>query len=185
MSAPTVATALPGVPQMPVTLSEMDTARFANFAQNRSDAINAAKAGAGSSQDVATLASVLAGGETTIAPMSLIGEWRCRTLKLGGGFGALTIYSYFNCRIFKEGNSLIFQKTSGSQRTRGALYRVSDTRYAYVGAGTVNDNPPIRYGEKESEDQVAYLVQVNAKRLRLEFPKPFYESDFNIIDLVR
>jgi hypothetical protein len=171
--------------QLPMTLSDKDNIRFANFAQNRAEAISKAKASPDSPRDAATLASVLEGAETPIASSSLIGEWRCRTVKLGGNFGSLTIYDYFKCRILREGNSLIFQKTSGSQRTRGTLYPVTNMRYAYVGAGTVNDDPPIPYGAKASEDQVAYLVQVDAKRLRLEFPKPFYESDFDIVELVR
>jgi len=169
---------------LPVALSGPDKVRFSNFEQNRADAIREAKSKADSPHDVAALEAVLAGGEVPITPSSLIGEWRCRTLKLGGNL-PLTIYDYFKCRIARDGSSLIFQKASGSQRTSGTFYRVSDTRYAYLGAGTVNDDPMIPYGAKPTEDEVAYLVQVSAKRLRLEFPKPHYESNFDIIDLVR
>ena len=43
--------------------------------------------------------------------------------------------------------------------------------------------PPIEYGAKPKEDQVAYLVRAGAIRLRLEFPMPHYESHFDIMEL--
>ena len=53
-----------------------------------------------------------------------------------------------------QGN-LVFRKTSGSQRTSGGLFRLSPERFAYVGAGTVNDDPIRSYGADPMEDQVA------------------------------
>jgi hypothetical protein len=170
---------------LPVKLSAKDLARFAGFDGNRATAIAAAKATTDREElnYLNDLAAVLAGNEMPITQQDIVGDWRCRTLKLGGGLGSLTIYAFFRCRISAQGDALIFQKISGSQRTRGALYRVSNTRYVYVGAGTVNEDQPFPYGTKPDADEVAYLIRVGANRLRLEFPKPSYESDFDIMDL--
>jgi hypothetical protein len=173
------------MPSLPAQVLADDRVRFASFDQVRADAIAQATKEAGSKAELDDLTSVLSGSAIPINAKALIGDWRCRTLKLGGGLSGLVIYGFFKCNISAQGDALIFQKVSGSQRTRGNLYRLSDTRYAYLGAGTVNDDPPIAYGSAPQEDEVAYLVQVAPNRLRLEFPKPHYESDFDIIDLRR
>jgi Domain of unknown function (DUF4893)/TIR domain len=173
------------IPNLPAQTLADDRARLLSFDQARADAITQATKGADNKTDLDDLTSVLAGAAIPINAKALTGDWRCRTLKLGGGLNALVIYGFFKCNISAQGDALIFQKVSGSQRTRGNLYRLSDTRYVYLGAGTVNDDPPIAYGSAPQEDEVAYLVQVAPNRLRLEFPKPHYESDFDIIDLRR
>jgi hypothetical protein len=173
-----------GAADLPAFLSETDRDRLENFAANRSAAIAEAQGGASESfakelaQDRKTLAGVLAGDAQEIGEADILGAWRCRTLKLGGNL-PLVAYPYFQCRIAREQGKLIFQKTSGSQLTKGQLLKAQADGYVYVGATNGN------YGEKEQENEVAYLFKVGAKRLRLEFPKPHYESEFNIMELVR
>jgi hypothetical protein len=171
------------IEKLPVTLSQTDVQRFSRFEDNRKSAIHEAEQG-GDPAERPVLRKVLAGEPQAIADRELIGEWRCRTLKLGGNL-PLVIYGFFKCRIFEENGALILQKTTGSQRTRGALHRIAPDRFAYIGAGTVNDDPARAYGDAAQEDEVALLVKAAPARLRLEFPAPHYESHFNIIELIR
>lgn len=170
-------------PNLPPQLLPADLKRFAAFDQTRAAAIAQAEKGADSKSDLDDLMTVLGGNARPITVNSLLGNWRCRTLKLGGSLSSLTIYTNFKCNISAQGNALIFQKVSGSQRTRGNLYRISDTRYVYVGAGSYNDDPPNAYGATPDMDEVAYLEQVAPNRLRMEFPKPHFESDLDIMEL--
>ena len=171
------------IEKLTVPLSQTDVQRFSRFDENRKEAVHEAEQG-GDSADHPALLKVLAGQPQAIADKELIGEWRCRTLKLGGNL-PLVIYGFFKCRIFEENGALILQKTTGSQRTRGALHRIAADRFAYIGAGTVNDDPVRAYGDDAQEDEVALLVKAAPARLRLEFPAPHYESLFDIIELVR
>ena len=118
----------------------------------------------------------------------ILGRWKCRTAKLGGKGPVLVVYGQFSCRITRERGALAFQKTSGSQRTKGILTRGSpptSSRLEYAGTGTYNDDKPLAYGADPRRDEVGLLFKVGPRRLRLEFPKPQFESDFNIIELTR
>jgi hypothetical protein len=115
-----------------------------------------------------------------ISESDLKGEWRCRSAQLGDG---LYIYDFFKCRIFMAQGKLVFQKTSGSQRTRGELFRLMSDRFVYAGASTVNDDPIRLYGADPGADEVAILVKVSRNRLRLEFPTNY--SNLDILELVR
>jgi len=180
-------TAAPAAPALPpdlaVQLAARDLARLRGFDANRATAIAEAMDNATSPAERNRLKAALAGRELPVTAKDLVRDWRCRTIKMGGSTLPLVIYESFRCRIAIDARGLTFRKTTGSQRTQGRLYRASDSRYLYVGASSVNDDPPVAYGTAESEDQVAWLVRPDANRLRLEFPQPFYESHFDIIEL--
>jgi hypothetical protein len=167
-------------PSLPVQLAAKDLALLAGFDDNRASAIAEATKKADSQKDRDDLAAVLSGSATPMTPKDLAGEWRCRSLQMSDL--GLFIYPFFKCRISGGGDSLALQKTTGSQRTQGKLYRLSEARYLYVGANTVNDDPPIAYGTKPDNDDVAYLVRVGANRLRLEFPRGG-DAGFEILEL--
>jgi hypothetical protein len=139
---------------LPVKLSATDVRRFSEFDTTRRAALAEPFAG-GDASDMADLKKVLAHDPQLIRDGDLTGEWRCRTFKLGGIL-ALTPYGFVRCRIFMEQGELVFQKTSGSQRTRGGLYRLTADRFAYVGASTVNDDPIRLYGASSREDQIRW-----------------------------
>ncbi len=167
-------------PSLPVQLAAKDQALLAGFDDNRASAIAESTKKADSQKDRDDLAAVLSGNPMPVTPKDLAGEWRCRSFQMSDL--GLFIYPFFKCRISGGGDSLTFQKTTGSQRTQGKLYRLSETRYLYVGASTVNDEPPVAYGTNPENDDVAYLVRVGANRLRLEFPREG-RSGFEILEL--
>ena len=169
----------------PLTLADRD--RLTQFDTNRMAAVADAMT-ATDKRDTAVLTAMLEGNPIPVMRGSLTGAWTCRTAKLGGSDTLkLVVYQTFKCVIRRESGALVLQKTTGSQRTKGVLYPAPDKpdRLIFAGAGTVNDEPPLSYGKIERQDEVGYLFQISPRRLRLELPRPQFESDFNIIELTR
>ena len=170
-----------------VVLSKMtkdDKARLDNFDATRAKAITEART-TGSRQDIAVLDKVLAGKPLELRDSNLVGDWRCRAIKLGGMAPQLVVYGWFKCRIFEDGAGLWLDKITGSQRTRGLLYDDGDTRMIYLGKLHYGYEKPGTYGQDPTRNQVAYAFRVGPKRMRLEFPAPQYESLLDIMELER
>ncbi|MBZ9935355.1 DUF4893 domain-containing protein [Mesorhizobium sp. BR1-1-16] len=165
------------------TLTSADKARLASFDKARSDAVAEARAG-GSKQDLATLDDVLAGGPKPILGVDIRGNYRCRTIKLGGNL-PLTIYGWFKCRIDEDDIGYRLVKTSGSQRLSGHFIDDSEKRLLFYGAGHYADEKPRAYKSDPDRDMVGYFVKADAKRYRLELPLPKVESTFDIIEMER
>jgi hypothetical protein len=169
-------------------LSADDRQRLESFDSVRGEAIGAAR----ESDDKAALAAldaILSGKPEPIrGATDLAGDWRCRVAKLGGSDTLpLVIYDWFRCRITDDGAGLRLDKISGSQRTAGTFYDDADAeRLTYVGASYYgHEGKPKPYGADAERDQVGYLVRVGRDRLRLEFPSPRRESQFDIMELER
>jgi hypothetical protein len=170
--------------ELPAILTQADKDKLAAFEKNKAAAVNEARA-RGAASDVKVLDAALAGKPMPVdGSFDATGKWRCRTMKLGGGL-PLVVYPRFRCEISDDGSGWFLKKLSGSQRTQGRFYTESDTRMVYVGAGTVNDDPPRKYGDDANENQVAVVERLDRNRLVLQFPDPYYESDFDIMVLER
>ena len=163
------------------TITKDDKARLENFDATRAKAIAEARA-EGSAQDLAVLDRVLAGKPLDLRNAGLDGDWRCRTIKLGGMAPKLVVYGWFKCRIHQDDAGLWLDKTTGSQRTHGQFYDDGDTRMIYLGKLHYGYEKPGRYGQDPTRNQVAYAFRVGPKRLRLEFPAPQYESLLDIME---
>ncbi len=164
-------------------LTATDKARLAGFDAARAKAIAEARAG-GSAADLATLDAVLAGAPQNILGTDIRGDYRCRTIKLGGTL-PLTIYGWFKCRIDEDDLGYRLVKTTGSQRFSGHFIDESEKRLLFWGAGHYGDEKPRAYKADADRDMVGYLVKAAAKRYRLELPLPKFESTFDIIELER
>jgi hypothetical protein len=167
----------------PGDLSTFDQRRLERFGTARQEAVAAARAG-GKPAEVAVLNEVLKGEAVSLPPQRMAGEWRCRTLKLGGT-PPLTIYADFKCRITDDAEGLRLDKLTGSQRTGGIFYDLGEKRLGYAGAEAWAAERPLRYGLDMQRDQVGYLVPLSADRMRLELPLPLRESRFDILELRR
>ena len=171
---------------LPGRLSADDRQRLEAFDSVRGEAIGAAR----ESDDKAALATldrILSGRPEAIrGATDLAGDWRCRVAKLGGNL-PLVVYDWFRCRITDDAAGLRLDKVSGSQRTAGTFYDDADAeRLTYVGALYYGyEGKPKAYGSDAERDQVGYLVRVGRDRLRLEFPSPRLESQFDIMELER
>jgi len=162
-------------------MADKETRILAEFDARRNAAIAAAT---GVSDAVASgvLGQVLAGDALSFDDgYDPTGDWRCRYLKLGGN-PALTVYDWFSCRIFDDGASWVIQKTGGSQRSKGRLYRLTADRLLYLGALHYADEAPIWFGDDTSRNQMALLSRLDDRRMRLEFPAPLGGSDFDILE---
>lgn len=145
----------------------------------------------GSRGDVDLLQEALSGLAIPALRTSLEGDWKCRTIKMGGLVG-LTTYAPFNCRFTADGNGFIFEKLTGSQRTIGRV-AIQDGQMIYVGVGYVADATPTPYadlpdgdwGDGEQQPQVAVVEQSDGDRARLMFPAPTVESLFDLLYLTR
>ncbi len=164
-------------------LTPADQARLAQFEDNRRQALQQARS-SGASDDWRLLEQALAGDELPFKAADLRGRWACRSFKLGGTL-ALAVYRPFQCEIVADGQGYRLAKINGSQRTAGRLV-IQDERHAiYWGVLTVTGQKAVPYGRDAQRDQVARVVRTKPDHLRLEFPRPTYEADFEILDLTR
>lgn len=168
---------------LPKLLTPFDKARLEAVDTTVAAALAEARSG-GSPADVAVLDQALAGTPLDIAGYDMSGNWKCRTIKAGGAL-PLTVYPWFACRISDDGAGARLEKLTGSQRTQGAFYTLSDTRLAYLGAGYVAAEAPRRYGQDAKQDQVAIAERRGKNRIVLLFPAPHYESKLDILVLER
>ncbi|TKW66900.1 MAG: DUF4893 domain-containing protein [Paracoccus denitrificans] len=197
VSALTVCLALPVYAQQAQTLEDGtpvrpdDADRMANFGLHFGGALRVALA-QGTPDDVAALTQSLSGAGMPAGQAldTLQGQWKCQTIKAGEG-AALIVYDNFDCRI--EGTN--FEKTSGSQRTRGTIHTDSE-RLIYLGTGFVEGSDVPAYadlpvdplnssGAGQIWSDIAIVEAVSDNRARLIFPDPALESQMNVIYLTR
>ncbi|WBV45236.1 DUF4893 domain-containing protein [Pseudoroseomonas cervicalis] len=171
-----VATATGG---FPTTLSAEDRQRLEGFDTLRAQAM--ARIAEAPPEDRRVLERAMSGTPQRLAPASMAGEWRCRSLQFGPR-GA-TVYGEFRCRITDDAAGLRLEKLNGSQRPSGTFYDIGETRLGYLGAVAWGDGEgPRRYGEDPERDQAGYLVPLSARHLRLEYVSRF---GFDVLDLRR
>jgi Domain of unknown function (DUF4893) len=171
-------------------LRPADQARLDGYDAAAGDALLRALA-EGAPEDVAALTTALSGAPAVAFDPSLAGDWKCRTLKLGGPAG-LIAYSPFDCRITLRLDGFDFEKLSGSQRTKGRII-MRNGRAIYVGVGFAAGETPPDYADLPEDFRsdgriqadVAVVERVSPNRARLLFPAPAVESDFDILELTR
>ncbi|ESR26369.1 DUF4893 domain-containing protein [Lutibaculum baratangense] len=170
-------------PEFTELMNEADEARIARFDEALGQAlIQAVKAGA--FEDIETLQQAIGGEAQPTSAEGLIGDWRCRTIKIGGNL-PLVAYGFFDCRIERVTGGLSLQKLSGSQRTSGRLVSLDGSRWGYVGADHYAREDPIAYDANSERNTVGILSRVGRDRLWLGMPEPQFESDFDVLELVR
>lgn len=173
-----------------VDLRPQEQSRLSRFDQAAGTAILQAFQ-TGAPDDIAALAIALSGTPEVAFDEGLGGDWTCRTMKLGGLSG-LVVYSPFRCRLTFQGDGYLFEKLSGSQRTRGVV-KLHDGRAIYVGVGYVAGDTPPAYadlapdfdGDGKIQPDIAVFERISNQRARLMFPAPIVESDFDILELTR
>ena len=171
-------------------VSPFDAKRFAYLDKSRAKGLDEAMRGA-PAEDLAVIHSVLDAEAVSASPDALAGNWRCRTIKLGG-ITPDVIYTWFRCRISERGGALYFEKLTGSQRTSGFLYGEGQG-FVYLGASYVTGEKPHAYSGNGAEagagatpdDQIGLLSLLSDGRARLELPFPLQESHFDVIELRR
>jgi len=112
------------------------------------------------------------------------GDYRCRTIKLGrqGAVGpAFVSYPSFRCRV-AQGR---FVKLDGSQRPSGTLWPMDATRWIFLGTMVLGDESrALDYGRDDERNMVGVIERVGPRKWRLVLPKPRWESQIDVIELV-
>lgn len=164
-----------------VEVTEADNARMDGFLRSRAQGL-AESLLSTSAEDRALVAGLFGAGDRSISAIP-DGDYRCRTIKLGGLL-PLTAYGYFACTI--SGGGTRIDKTSGSQRFSGSLQPAEDALF-YRGALHYGDEQPIAYNADPERNQVGCIYRVPGKGqpiYRLELPSPLFESTHDVIELL-
>jgi hypothetical protein len=116
------------------------------------------------------------------------GMYRCRVFKLGAkDSGNLDFASYgpFTCRIRQERTLQRLGKLSGAQRYVGLIFPGDAIRNVFLGTLAFADETRVlQYGQDEQRDVAGYLERIGPNRWRLVMPRPHFESQVDVMELV-
>jgi len=116
------------------------------------------------------------------------GDYHCRVIKLGAkGEGNLAYVSYpgFACRVAPDGQLQRLSKVSGSQRYVGIIFPNDAMRQVLLGTLVLGDERrALQYGQDEARDVAGFIERIGPQRWRLLMPKPHFESQMDVMELV-
>lgn len=116
------------------------------------------------------------------------GDYRCRTIKVGAkspGMMNFVAYPPFTCRMRTERGVQGLARLSGSQRPVGLLYPGDALRSVFLGTLMLGDETrAMQYGGDPDRDMAGYVERIGPRQWRLILPRPRYESQIDVIELV-
>ena len=116
------------------------------------------------------------------------GNYRCRVIKLGsksGGMLPYVPYPAFNCRIRQERDLQGFAKLTGSQRQVGLVFPGDGLRQVFLGTLLLGDEArTMQYGRDQERDIAGFVERIGPARGRMIMPRPHFESDIDVLELV-
>ena len=166
--------------------SRNDEQRLRDWRKTFVEAVAAARKG-GHAMEVAAEGALLDPDAAIGGPIPN-GDYNCRLIKLGAkGQGMLDFVAYpaFRCRVSAEGRLQKFAKLTGSQRQVGLLFPGDAMREVLLGSLALGDEQgAMQYGQDEMRNVVGYVERIGANRWRLIMPKPHFESQMDVMELV-
>jgi uncharacterized protein DUF4893 len=115
-------------------------------------------------------------------------QYRCRMIKLGAkGEGLLPYIAYpaFACRVRQEKALQGFAKLTGSQRQVGLIFPGDALRQVFLGTLLLRDEArTMQYGRDQERDVAGFVERIGPGRWRLIMPRPHFESDIDVLELV-
>jgi hypothetical protein len=116
------------------------------------------------------------------------GMYRCRVIKLGAkAAGNLDYVAYpgFTCQLRPTHQIQRLDKLSGSQRYAGIVFPNDAVREVFLGTLVLGDeNRALQYGQDETRDVAGFIERIGPNRWRLIMPKPHFESQLDVMELV-
>jgi len=116
------------------------------------------------------------------------GMYACRVIKLGAkSEGMLDYVSYpsFTCRVRAERELQRLNKLSGSQRYVGLIFPHDAIRRVFLGTLVLGDERrAMQYREDPDRDIAGYVEPIGPNRWRLLMPRPRFESQLDVMELV-
>jgi hypothetical protein len=180
---PAAAVPAVGVTQWRMIATRDDRRRLSNWRKAWVKALGQARPKHGS--EIAAEGRLLDPDAALSDPAPPPGDYRCRTIKLGGQAGYV-VYPAFRCRVDSSaGGSLAFAKAGGPQRPEGRIFPESSRRMIFLGTLQLGDEAgTLRYGHDKDRDLAALVERVGERRWRLVFPSPHFESTIDVMELV-
>jgi hypothetical protein len=168
-------------------VTEDDRERLADWRSTFVSAVEAAtKAGHGS--EIAHEGALLQPDAALGAPAIPDGLFRCRIIKLGPkseGNLPYVAYPAFYCRVKAERGLQHFNKFGGSQRYVGLIFPADAVHQVFLGTLVLGDETrALQYGQDQLRDIAGYLDRIGPDRWRLVMPKPNFESELDVMELV-
>ena len=171
--------------------SPSDIDRLVQLPQIRDRAIAEAQSGTGGRGDWRALARVMNAEGRSVPARAMLGNWRCRQMKLGRMAPYMVYDQWFNCRIRPYNGGLVLEKLNGSQRMAGFLYP-DNGAWVYLGSSAVRGEDLNPYSGRTPsigaavtpDDQIGLLTGIGNNHLRLEIPA-VQESLLDVVELAR
>lgn len=168
-------------------VTEDDRQRLADWRTTFVAAIDAARK-AGHGAEIAREGVLLQPDAALGSPAIPDGLYRCRIVKVGPkaeGNLAYVAYPAFYCRVKAERGLQRFNKFGGSQRYVGLVFPGDQVREIFLGTLVLGDESrALQYGQDELRDIAGYIERIGPDRWRLVMPKPHFESELDVMELV-
>jgi hypothetical protein len=170
--------------------SPADIDRLVQLPQIRAAANADAQRGEGRG-DFRALPRVLEPEGRAVPARALMGNWRCRQMKLGRMSSYMVYDAWFTCNIRPYKGGLLLQKMNGSQRFVGFLFPENGA-WVYLGASSARGEPwhnysgrsPALGAQTTPDDQIGLLAGIGNNHLRLEIPA-VQESLLDVVEFAR
>lgn len=168
-------------------ISENDRVRLRDWRKSFVEALAAARK-AGHGADIGREGALLDPDAALANPAIPDGSYRCRVIKLGAQAGGMLDYvSYpgFTCQVRAQRTLQRLTKLSGSQRYVGLIFPDDAIRKVFIGTLVLGDERrAMQYGEDRQRDVAGYIERIGPSRWRLVMPKPHFESQLDVMELV-
>lgn len=112
------------------------------------------------------------------------GVYRCRVYKLGGPTLASPGFKILPMRPCELAGGH-FAMLSGGQRPAGRLWPYEKSRLVFLGAVTLGDESgSLDYGRDNVRNMIGLFERVGEQRWRIVLPRPRWESQIDVIEIV-
>jgi hypothetical protein len=113
------------------------------------------------------------------------GNYRCRTIRLGGAGAGFVPGTWTACDVASQGVTAAFSAVSGPQRTTGTIFEDTGARSVYLGALMFGDETRrMAYGRDARRNMVGVVERIGPARWRIVLPYPGFQSTLDVIELV-
>jgi hypothetical protein len=165
-----------------------DRQRLADWRTTFVAALDDAKK-AGYSAEIAREGVLLDPDAALGAPAIPDGIFRCRVIKVGAkavsGSRHYVSNPPFLCRVKPNRGLQRFNKFGVSHRYVGLIFPGDAVRQIFLGTLVLGDETrALQYGQDELRDVAGYVERIGPNRWRLVMPKPHFESQLDVIELV-
>lgn len=165
-----------------------DRQRLSDWRTSLVAALDSARKG-GHEADIAREGALLEPDSALGSPAIPNGTFRCRVIKIGAkpesGSPAYDAFPPFICQVRAEQGLQRLNKFGGSQRYVGLIFPGDAVNQIFLGTLVLGDEKQaLQYGQDELRDIAGYVERIGPNRWRLIMPKPHFESQFDVMELV-